>query len=85
MTLPAGTDPRQLHDTIKESAPPADSIGEMVTAIIKIEDGTLTLLAYDISDGPPKTFASTTNRYIVKKVQPLKIPGSTALLRGAAQ
>ena len=35
------------------------------------------------SDGPPMTFASTTNRYIVKKVQPLKIPRSTDLLRGA--
>ena len=43
--LPAGTDPQQLHATINESAPPGDSNGQVVNAIFKIEDGTLTLAA----------------------------------------
>jgi hypothetical protein len=73
ITLPAGTDPKQLHATIK-SCPPsqADSIGKLVGAIFKIEDGTLTLAAYDMSDEPPKTFASAESRYVLKKVQPPK-------------
>ena len=72
-TLPAGTDPQQLHATIKDSWPPAkDSIGQVVHAIIKIEDGTLTLAAFDISQGPPKTFDDVTSKYVVKQVQPKK-------------
>ena len=62
-TLPAGTDPRQLHATIKDSSPPSkDAIGEVVFGIFKIEDGTLTLATCDPSDEPSKTFASATNR-----------------------
>ena len=40
ITLPAGKDPEQLHATIK-SCPPsqADSIGKVVRAFFKIEDG----------------------------------------------
>ncbi len=72
-TLPASTDPQQLHATIKECWPPSkDAIGKVVFAIFKIEDGTLTLAAYDTSDEPPKTFASATSRYVVKKIQPQK-------------
>ena len=72
-TLPAGTDPRQLHATIKDSSPPTNnSVGKVVYAIFKIEDGTLTLAEDDMSDEPPKTFASATSRYVVKKVQPQK-------------
>jgi len=71
--LPASTDPQQLHATIKDCWPPSkDAIGKVVFAIFKIEDGTLTLAAYDMSDEPPKTFASATSRYVVKKVQPQK-------------
>jgi hypothetical protein len=71
-TLAAG-DPKQLHATIKESSPPSkDAIGQVVSAIFKIEDGTLTLAAYDMSDEPPKTFAGATSLYVVKKVQPQK-------------
>ena len=71
--LPANTDPQQLHATIKDCWPPSkDAIGKVVFAIFKIEDGTLTLAAYDMSDEPPKTFASATSRYVVKKVQPQK-------------
>ena len=56
-TLPAGTDPQQLHATIKDSSPPTNGIGQVVFAIFKIEDGTLTL-EVDMSDEPPKTFSS---------------------------
>jgi uncharacterized protein (TIGR03067 family) len=68
-TLPAGTDPQQLHATIKDSSPPTNGIGEVVSAIFKIEDGTLTLAVYDRSDKPPKTFESASSRYDLKKVQ----------------
>jgi hypothetical protein len=71
-TLPAGTDPQQLHATIKDSSPPTNGIGKVVFAICKIEDGTLTLAEYDGSDEPPKTFASDTSRYVLKKVQTQK-------------
>ena len=43
ITLPAGKDPKQLHATLKDCPPPADSIGEVVRTFFKIEDGTLTL------------------------------------------
>ena len=72
-TLPAGTDPRQLHATIRDSSPPTNnSVGKVVYAIFKIEDGTLTLAEDDMSDKPPKTFAGATSRYVVKKFQPQK-------------
>jgi len=68
-TLPACTDPQQLHATIKEVTPPSsNAIGKVVFAIFKIEDGTLTLAEDDMSDKPPKTFASATSRYNLKKV-----------------
>jgi hypothetical protein len=71
--LPAGTDPRQLHVTIKECSPPSNSaIGAVVFTIYKIEDGTLTLETFDMSDEPPKTFEEASRRYTVKKVQPQK-------------
>jgi len=70
-TLPAGTDPQQLHATIKEYSPPTNNaIGKVVFAIFKIEDGTLTLAEDDMSDEPPKTFPSASIHYDVKKVQP---------------
>jgi uncharacterized protein (TIGR03067 family) len=77
-TLPAGTDPQQLHATIKRSSPPEDSIGEVVFAIFKIEDGTLTFAGQqDSAAEPPNTFPTATGpgplfRYDLKKVQPLK-------------
>ena len=73
ITLPAGTDPKQLYATIKGCPPSqADSIGKVVGAIFKIEDGTLTLADYAMSDEPPKTFADATSLYVVKKVRPQK-------------
>ena len=75
-TLPAGTDPQQLHATIKNCSPPEDSIGDVVFAIFKIEDGTLTLAGLQSSaTEPPSTFPSATGpgplfRYDLKRVQP---------------
>jgi hypothetical protein len=55
-TLPAGTDPQQLHATIKDCPRPHD-IGKVVFAIFKIEDGTLSLAGIQASAvEPPKTF-----------------------------
>ncbi len=72
-TLPAGTDPQQLHATIKDSSPPTNNaIGKVVFAIFKIEDGTLTLAEDDMSDKPPKIFSSASSRYVLKKVRPQK-------------
>ena len=73
ITLPAGKDPKQLHATIKGCPPSqADSIGQVVGAIFKIEDETLTLVSYSMSDKAPKTFADAPNRYVVKKVSASK-------------
>ena len=77
ITLPVVTDPKQLHATIKDCPPPqGDSIGKVVGAIFKIEDGTLTLAAYAMSDQPPKSFEAAEEkgltRYELRKVQPQK-------------
>ena len=80
ITLPAGTDPKQLYATIKGCPPSqADSIGKVVGAIFKIEDGTLTLATggRDSSpEGTPKSFGTTADqglsRYELRKVQPQK-------------
>ena len=53
-TLPAGTDPQQLRATIKDGS---GHIGNVIFAIFKIEDGTLTLAADEGSSEPPKTFS----------------------------
>jgi len=72
-TLPAGTDPQQLHATIIDCSPPsATAIGTVVFAIYKIEDGILTLAEDDMSNEPPKTFDAASSRYVVKKAQPQK-------------
>jgi uncharacterized protein (TIGR03067 family) len=74
-TLPADTDPQQLRATIKDTAPSAtNSIGEVIVAVFKIEDGTLTLAVNQDPEGPPpKTFPSDPNsviaRYDLKKAQ----------------
>ena len=74
--LPAGTDPMQLHATIKNSAPPTNGIGDVVFAIYKVEDGTLTLAVE--GEEPPKTFSATSAQYILKKVQPGNAKASTS-------
>ena len=77
ITLPEGTDPKQLLATIKHSAPPEESNGKVVGAIFKIEDGTLILATGggDSSpEGTPKSFDASGNqgqtRYELRKVQP---------------
>ena len=72
-TLPAGKNPKQLHATIKD-CPPTDSIGKVVRAFFKIEDGTLTLATMnDNSEETLKGFeAASANRYELRKVQPQK-------------
>ena len=81
-TLPAGTDPQQLHATIKDCSPPTtNAIGKVVFAIFKIEDGTLTLAEDDMSDKPPKTFPSASSRYNVKKVQPQRTNAEASITK----
>ncbi len=53
ITLPADTDPQQLRARINGGS---DSIGKVVAAIFKIEDGTLTLAADQGSAKTPKSF-----------------------------
>ena len=79
ITLPAGTNPKQLYATIKGCPPAqADSIGKVVGAIFKIEDGKLTLATGggDSSpEGTPKSFETDDqgmSRYELRKVQPPK-------------
>ena len=70
-TLPAGTDPQQLHATIKRCSYP-DSIGKVVIAIFKIEDETLTL-AYLQTGAAPKSFEDEeADRFKLLKFQPQK-------------
>jgi len=78
ITLPASTDPKQLHATIKGCPPSqADSIGKVVGAIFKIEDGTLTLATRGGgAEETLKSFEATEDkgltRYELRKVQSQK-------------
>jgi uncharacterized protein (TIGR03067 family) len=76
ITLSAGTNPKQLHATIKDGA---SSVGQVVVAIFKIKDGTLTLATGGgdrTPEGTPKGFEATEDngltRYELRKVQPQK-------------
>ena len=77
-TQPVGTDPKQLHATIKNGAPGQESsVGKVVVAIYKIENGTLTLVALGGGDEEtPKSFEAAEDkglsRYELRKVQPQK-------------
>ena len=71
ITLLAGKDPKQLHATIKDSGG-KDSIGQVVVAIFKIEDGTLTLATDNGAGEALKVFETAPNRYELRKVQPQK-------------
>ena len=75
ITLPSGKNPKQLHATIKDCPPSqADSIGQVVRAFFKIEDGTLTLATIgDDAEETQKSFEATKEqgtRYELRKVQP---------------
>ena len=78
ITLRVDTDPRQLHATIKDCARGQEnSVGKVVVAIFKIEDGSLTLAARgDGGEETPKSFEATEDkgltRYELRKVQPQK-------------
>jgi uncharacterized protein (TIGR03067 family) len=77
ITLPAGKDPKQLHATIKGCpSSQASSIGQVVRAFFKIEDGTLTVATIgDDAEETPKSFEATKDqgtRYELRKVQPHK-------------
>jgi uncharacterized protein (TIGR03067 family) len=69
ITLPAGTEPQQLHATIKRGA---NSIVEVVKAFFKIEDGTLTLATHNGAGEALKVFEGAPNRYELRRVQPQK-------------
>lgn len=80
ITLPAGTNPRQLHATIKGCPPSqASSIGQVVGAIFKVEEGILTLATGGDGSGEPptpKSFEAPEDkgltRYELRKAQPQK-------------
>lgn len=75
-TIPAGTDPRQLHATIiKDSSQKQRDIGKVVVSLFKIEDGMLTLGVIDDFEGPlasPVTdgWDRAIDQYYLKRVQP---------------
>lgn len=74
IALPAGTDPKQLHATIKDCAAGQESsVGKVVVAIYKIEDGKLTLAAMGDDEETPKTFQAAEDkgltRFELRKVQ----------------
>ena len=75
-TLPAGTNPQQLHATLTGLPPEADrmssmEIGEMVPAVLKFEEGTLILADPPSDDSKP--FEDTKRfHYKLRKVQSQK-------------
>ena len=73
MTLPAGKEPKQLRATIKGCPPSQDSsIGQVVRAIFRIEDGTLTLATIGDDAEETPSFEAAGTRYELRKVQPQK-------------
>jgi len=70
-TLPAGTDPQQLHATIKRCWYP-DNIGKVVIVLFKIEDGTLSLAYLQTGAAPKNLEDEEADRFKLRKVQPQK-------------
>ena len=68
-TLPTGNDPQELRATINDTSAAASDVGEVVFAIVKIEEGILTLAVNDGSGLPPLTFSGALSRYDLKKVE----------------
>ena len=83
IALPAGKDPKQLHATIKVCPPSqASSIGKVVRAFFKIEDGTLTLATIgDDAEETPKSFAAAGTRYELRKGQSQKQNAETPKIK----
>jgi uncharacterized protein (TIGR03067 family) len=75
ITLPPGTDPQQLHATIKSSADSQDSaVGEVVVAIFKIQGETLALAtsAGSPEETPTRFDDEKASRYELRMVPPPK-------------
>jgi uncharacterized protein (TIGR03067 family) len=72
ITLPAGTEPQQLHSTIQGNAPAqgSDAICKVVVALLKIEGETLTLATRGDSEAPMSFEDENLTRYELKRVQP---------------
>ena len=70
-TLPPNTDPKQLHAIIKaRPSSQAVSIGRVVRAFFKLEDGTLSLATIaDEAEETPKSFEAAGTRYELRKVK----------------
>jgi len=70
-TLPVGTDPPQIHTTIKRCATP-DLIGEVIVSIFKIEDETLILSgSTESAENLPNVFEGEgIMRHELRKVKP---------------
>lgn len=69
-TLPPGKNPKQLHATIQKCPPSqADSLGQVVRAFFKIEEGTLTLATLG-DDETAKGFETSGTRYELRKLVP---------------
>ena len=65
--LPPGKSPKQLHATIQKCAPSqADSLGQLVRAFFKIEEGILTLATLG-DDETAKGFETSGTRYELRK------------------
>lgn len=70
VTLSPGKAPKQLDATIKDCAEKG-SIGEVVKAVYKIEDGTLILATLgDDAEGAPESFETSGARYDLRKIKP---------------
>lgn len=67
LTLFPGTKPQLLHAKIERGS---SSIGEVVVAIFKIENRTLTLATDNGAGEAQKAFETAPNRYELRKVQP---------------
>jgi uncharacterized protein (TIGR03067 family) len=72
LTLPAGTDPKQLLGVITD-CPSQEAIGKTAPAIYKVEEGKLTIVGHKPgTEGAPKSFDGDDNSrtFVLKKVQP---------------
>lgn len=65
-SLPPGT--QELHAVIQDSATPDNSKGDVVLALVKIEEGILTLAVADNTTVAPASFWEAPHHYNVKKV-----------------
>lgn len=82
IALPSGTQPQQLHATIRTNAPSqgTNAIGKVVIALVKVEGETLTLAARgDGSEDPPAGFEGDKVTLYEFRKEPSKPAGKTPL------